>query len=199
MKNRLYPFLRATDKHMVHVSPVNSTHKGQWRWALMFYLICAWINRISKQSWGWWYETLSRSLWLNYIMIVRQTGKRHFTPYDAPRAICTSIFHYSDVILSTMASQITSLTIVNMTPSYIKTVFSGIRFPITNMKWPWDCLMFMMIYWYDNIFLPIRPTGPVLLLLVDNMTNQDNISLGQTLWCMIFNNIITLIPLKNTI
>ena len=24
--------------------PVNSSHKGQWRWALMFYLICAWIN-----------------------------------------------------------------------------------------------------------------------------------------------------------
>ena len=24
--------------------PVNSPHKGQWRGALMFYLICAWIN-----------------------------------------------------------------------------------------------------------------------------------------------------------
>ena len=25
-------------------SPVNSLHKSQWRGALMFYLICAWIN-----------------------------------------------------------------------------------------------------------------------------------------------------------
>ena len=25
-------------------SPVNSQHKDQWRWALMFSLICAWIN-----------------------------------------------------------------------------------------------------------------------------------------------------------
>ena len=25
-------------------APVNSPHKGQWRGALMFYLICAWIN-----------------------------------------------------------------------------------------------------------------------------------------------------------
>ena len=25
-------------------SPVNSPHKGQWRGALMFSLICAWIN-----------------------------------------------------------------------------------------------------------------------------------------------------------
>ena len=28
----------------IHRSPVNSPHKGQWRWALMFSLICAWIN-----------------------------------------------------------------------------------------------------------------------------------------------------------
>ena len=30
--------------------PVNSPHKVQWRGALMFSLICAWINRLSKQS-----------------------------------------------------------------------------------------------------------------------------------------------------
>ena len=28
----------------IHRSPVNSPHKGQWRGALMFSLICAWIN-----------------------------------------------------------------------------------------------------------------------------------------------------------
>ena len=28
----------------IHRSPVNSQHKGQWRGALMFSLICAWIN-----------------------------------------------------------------------------------------------------------------------------------------------------------
>ena len=28
----------------IHQSPVNSPHKGQWRGALMFSLICAWIN-----------------------------------------------------------------------------------------------------------------------------------------------------------
>ena len=39
--------------------PVNYPHKGQWRRAL----ICAWINRLSKQSWSWWIETLSRPLW----------------------------------------------------------------------------------------------------------------------------------------
>ena len=28
----------------IHRSPVNSPHKGQWRGALMFSYICAWIN-----------------------------------------------------------------------------------------------------------------------------------------------------------
>ena len=34
-----WPFVRG-----IHRSPVNSPHKGQWRWALMFSLICVWIN-----------------------------------------------------------------------------------------------------------------------------------------------------------
>ena len=34
-----WPFVRG-----IHRSPVNSPHKGQWRGALMFSFICAWIN-----------------------------------------------------------------------------------------------------------------------------------------------------------
>ena len=37
--SRYWPFVRG-----IHRWPVNSPHKGQWRWALMFSLICAWIN-----------------------------------------------------------------------------------------------------------------------------------------------------------
>ena len=53
---RYWPFVRG-----IHRSPVNSPHKGQWHRALMgfFYL------RLSNQSWGWWFETLSRPLWLH--------------------------------------------------------------------------------------------------------------------------------------
>ena len=36
---RYWPFARG-----IHRSAVNSPHKGQWRGALMFSLICAWIN-----------------------------------------------------------------------------------------------------------------------------------------------------------
>ena len=34
-----WPFMRG-----IHWSPVNSRHKGQWRGALKFSLICVWIN-----------------------------------------------------------------------------------------------------------------------------------------------------------
>ena len=34
-----WPFVRG-----IHRSPVNSPHKGQWRGALMFSLICTWMN-----------------------------------------------------------------------------------------------------------------------------------------------------------
>ena len=36
---RYWPFVRR-----IHRSPVNSSHKGQWRGALMFSLICIWMN-----------------------------------------------------------------------------------------------------------------------------------------------------------
>ena len=36
---RYWPFVRG-----IHRSPVNSPLKGQWRWAMMFSLICAWID-----------------------------------------------------------------------------------------------------------------------------------------------------------
>ena len=36
---RYWPFVRG-----IHRSPVNSLHKGEWRGAVMFSLICVWIN-----------------------------------------------------------------------------------------------------------------------------------------------------------
>ena len=54
---RYWTFVRG-----IHRWPVNSPPKGQWRGALLFSLICL-NKRLSKQSWGWWFETPSRSLW----------------------------------------------------------------------------------------------------------------------------------------
>ena len=65
-----WPFVRG-----IHRSLVNSPHKGQSRGALIFSSICAWMSkpisfaatvRLSKQSWGCWFETPSRSLWSHY-------------------------------------------------------------------------------------------------------------------------------------
>ena len=55
---RYWPFVRGISR-----SPVNSRHKGQWRGALMFSMICALNKRLSKQSRSWWFETPSHSLW----------------------------------------------------------------------------------------------------------------------------------------
>ena len=54
---RYWTFVRG-----IHWAPVNSPHEGQWRGALVFSLICA-LNKRGKQSWGWWFETPSHSLW----------------------------------------------------------------------------------------------------------------------------------------
>ena len=58
---RYWPFVQGIQR-----SPVNSPHKGQWRGALMFYLICALNKRLSKHSWGWWFKTPSLPLWRHY-------------------------------------------------------------------------------------------------------------------------------------
>ena len=56
-------------KHFPHYwpfvmnSPVNSPHKGQWREALMFSLICAWTNGLVNNRKRWWFEMPSCSLW----------------------------------------------------------------------------------------------------------------------------------------
>ena len=55
---RYWPFVRG-----IHQSPVNSPHKGQWRGALMFSLICTSNKWLIKQPWGWWFETPLHSLW----------------------------------------------------------------------------------------------------------------------------------------
>ena len=59
---RYWPFVRG-----IHQSPVNSPHKGQWCWALMFSLICTMDIRLSKPSRRRSFETLSCPLWRHCI------------------------------------------------------------------------------------------------------------------------------------
>ena len=47
-------------------SPVNSPHKGPWRTRSFDVFFDLGLNeRLSKQSWGWWFDTPLRPLWLH--------------------------------------------------------------------------------------------------------------------------------------
>ena len=75
---RYWPFVRG-----IHRSPLNSPHKGQWRRALMFSLICVWINGCVKN---------------------RKAGdlRRYRAHYDVTvvRAYFTEIWMKANIILS---------------------------------------------------------------------------------------------------
>ena len=70
---RYWPFVRG-----IHREPVNSPHKGQWRGAVMFSLICVWING-----------------WVNN----REAGdlRRYRTHYDVSVMICTITIVYREM------------------------------------------------------------------------------------------------------
>ena len=84
--------------------------------------VCALNKRLSKQSWGWWFETPSRPLWLSqkplhpeltpwWSFLFCRWCKLPHSPAQ-PRMVRESSIHYNNVIMSVIASQITSLTIV---------------------------------------------------------------------------------------
>ena len=63
----------------IHRSPVNSPRKGQCgefpaQGAVT--RICVLNKRLSKQSWGWWFETPPRSLWRNCNACHRCSGTK---------------------------------------------------------------------------------------------------------------------------
>ena len=55
---RFWPLVRE-----IHQSPVNSPHKGQWRWGFDVVFDLRLNKQWSKPSRRWWFETPSRSLW----------------------------------------------------------------------------------------------------------------------------------------
>ena len=83
-----WPFVRG-----IHRS-CEFPHKGQWRGAMMSFLICARIN-----GWGWWFETPSDPLWRHCIMVLVDLThilQDHFTEHG-----------YSEVTLKDMGKFIT--------------------------------------------------------------------------------------------
>ena len=109
---RCWPLLRG-----IHRWPVNSSHKSQWREALMFSLICAWINSSVNN---------------------RETGdlRRHRAHYDVTVMIVVSVF--SMYILLYIRHQVELLFLLIESPSNLKTMlhisfWSNYIFP--NASW----------------------------------------------------------------
>ena len=81
-------------------------------------------KRLSKQSRSWWFETPSHPLWRHsndHGVLITHSSKIVCIAFVI---ICISldndvVYHYGDVVMGTVASQITSLTIV------YSTVYSG--------------------------------------------------------------------------
>ena len=98
---------------VIQQSTLNSPHKGQWRGAFMFYLICAWINRwVNNREAGdlrrhrpHYDVTLMLRLHFECVSLLAE-------PLFGTAALIISCIHYNDVMMGAIASQITSLTIV---------------------------------------------------------------------------------------
>ena len=126
---RNWPFVRG-----IHRSSVNSLRKGQWRGALMFSLICVWINDwVNNREAGDLRRYLAHydvivmeEYWLraicvkNFHIAAKFDRRQGSTAAAEPSlslllttlTVCPILylFHNSDVIMSPMASQITSLS-----------------------------------------------------------------------------------------
>ena len=121
-------------------------------------------KRLSKQRWGWWFETPSRPLWrhCNDIRENRERVKMYI--YDRILWFCYDLVlpnftyisnvtmaiaqsHYSDVIMCAMASQITCVSIVCSTVFFQAKIKENIKVPRHWPLWgestsdPWIPLM----------------------------------------------------------
>ena len=75
---RYWPFVRGN-----HRPSLDSPHKGQWRGALVFSLMCAWKKRLSKDSRRRLFQMPSRSLWRRCNDVLTFDWKyRHAGPID---------------------------------------------------------------------------------------------------------------------
>ena len=83
----------------IHRSPVNSPHKGQWRGALMFSLICTWINGwVNNREAG----DLTRHRALYDVIVMWRTdllhSKRCWQSFVASRLITRGPFIYVESV-----------------------------------------------------------------------------------------------------
>ena len=106
---RYWPFVRG-----IHQSPVNSPHKGQWRGAVMFSLICVWMNG-----------------WVNN----REAGdlRHHRARYDVTVMVWKSGAYISDIISARIC------WLPGATRSYTLSYIKNIRHYWKKWGFMWVC------------------------------------------------------------
>ena len=118
---RYWPFVQG-----IHRSPVNLPHTGQWRvtWSFALFFDLCLNKRLSKQSWGWWFETPLCLL------------RRHCNAfYDSKRhLLLCAVMH----IMGAMAPQISGVSIVYSTvfKALMKESIIALRHsPLSGDRW----------------------------------------------------------------
>ena len=66
----------------IHRSPVNSPHKGHVTRSFDFFFDLRLNKQLSKQSWGWWFEMPSWSLWRHCNESLGWYPMRDFFPHN---------------------------------------------------------------------------------------------------------------------
>ena len=109
---RYWSFVRG-----IHRSSVNSSHKGQWRGALVFSLICVWINGwVNNREAG----DLIRHRGHYDVIVMTLLDFKIYIPHLAPIGFSQATGYSYITIMNPMASQLTSVPIV------FSTVCSGV-------------------------------------------------------------------------
>ena len=89
---RYCPFVRE-----IHRSPVNSPHKGHWRGALMFSLICVWLNGwVNNREAG---DVRRHRVHYDKAKILWQSGLYSHRQLAFTFAILTGLGTYIDILL----------------------------------------------------------------------------------------------------
>ena len=129
---RHWPFVRG-----IHRSPVNSPHKGQWRGALMFSLICVWIDgAVNNRESG-----DSRRYRAHYdvtIMLNKMSNNKLPVIWDA----ITLMRHHCHV----SSSPLDKIAAISQTIFW--EAFSWMKSLVFWLKFHWSLLLTITHYWF---------------------------------------------------
>ena len=127
---RYWPFVRG-----IHRSPVNIPAQRPVTWSFDVFFDLRLNKRLSKQSWGWWFETLSRPLW-------RHCNGGIFPVFCICFDICTLTFDIFPVHWSVWVIVVTALMSLSVWETVSMVTFSvfGSSYDVTAMAFTPHCL-----------------------------------------------------------